>query len=208
MTALPVHRGRRRAPWGDVRFLIGLALVIASVGGVWFVVTAARQTTPVYLAARTIVPGEPVTADDLLIVEAALGASETAYLTPERLGPGVIAARTVSEGEFVPRSAVADAASNRVTTVVVRTANPVPASVARGALVELWSAPALERGTFGTPAVLVADATVSRVDADAGVLRDGAVSLELVVPRADVGRTLEAVAAGAALSIVPGAVGP
>lgn len=198
-------RARRRAPWGDARFFIGIALVIAAVVGVWLVVGAARQTTPLAAAGRTIVAGDVVTAADLRPVEAALGAEEGSYLPPAELIEGQIATRTIAEGELVPRSALADAATATMTTVVVRTETAVPAAVTRGALVELWAAPALEHGTFDTPAILVPDATVSAVGTDDGVIKDGSVTLELVIPRADVAQTLEAVAGGAALSIVPAA---
>ena len=66
-------RSRSRAPWTDVRFLLGLLLVVVSIAGVWFVVAAARQTAPVFAATRTIVPGEVVAADDLQVVDIALG---------------------------------------------------------------------------------------------------------------------------------------
>ncbi len=198
-------RSRRRAPWADARFLIGIALVIASVVGVWLVVNGARQTTSLLVAGRTIVAGDVVMAGDLRPVDAALGAEEDGYVLSAGLVEGQIATRTIAEGEFVPRSALADASTATVTTVVVRTATAVPASIARGALVELWAAPALERGLFDTPAILVPDATVAAVGSDDGVIRDGSVTLELVIPRADVAQTLEALASGASLSVVPAA---
>ena len=68
MTAIEAPRLRSRAPWADVRFLLGLVLVIVSIAGVWFVVAAARQTAPVFAATRTIVPGETVSVDDVQVV--------------------------------------------------------------------------------------------------------------------------------------------
>lgn len=203
MTALESPPRRPRAFWNDLRFFVGLALIGASVAGVWFTVTAARQTTPVFAAARTIVPGDEVTAGDLRIVEAALGTAEGAYLTPDALVPGAIAVRTVAEGEFVPASALEDAARSRVTTVVVQTTTAVPSAVVPGSVVELWASPALEHGSFGTPAILVADATVAAVEEADGLLGARGSALELVVPRSDVAAVLQAVAASAAMSIVP-----
>ena len=127
MSELPVTaRPRPRAFWADVRFLLGIALVIVSIAGVWFVVAAARQTAPVFAAARTIVPGQAVDADDLRVVEVALGPLEDAYASPATLTPGAVATRTVAAGELVPRDAVGDAAQARTTTIVIRSATAVP----------------------------------------------------------------------------------
>jgi len=196
----------RRTPWGDARFFVGLLLVAASVAGVWFVVTAARQSSPVVVAAHTIVAGDVIADADLRTTEAAFGSDGAAYLAPGDLEPGSVATRTIAAGEFVPTSAIGDAASVRVTTVVVRSTTAVPGAVERGTVVELWAAPPLERGTFGTPAILVADATVAAIGSDDSMIGSSAVTVELVIPRAQVAATLEALAAGSALSIVPAAV--
>ncbi|WP_458041120.1 MULTISPECIES: SAF domain-containing protein [Bacteria] len=207
MTALDSPARRPRAFWNDVRFFVGLGLIVASVAGVWATVTAARQTVPVFAAARTIVPGDEVTADDLRLVEASLGAAEGVYLSPDALNPGSIATRTVTEGELVPVNALEDGVRARVTTVVVQTTTAVPSDVVAGSVVELWASPVLEQGVFGTPAILVADATVGAVDEADSLLGARGSTLELVVPRSDVAAVLQAVAASSALSIVPGAGG-
>ncbi|GGH37772.1 SAF domain-containing protein [Microbacterium album] len=197
-------RGSRRAPWADARFLIGLVLIVASVAGVWLVVGAARQTTPVLAAASTLVPGQHVTAEDVRVVEVALGSAEGAYLEPQALAAGLVALRPVGEGELLPAGAVGDAAQSTRTAVVVRSAVDVPASVDRGAVVELWETPpGAEPGAYETPRVLVGDAVVARVSRDDGVMAAGGTSLELVIERARVADVLAAVAAGSVLSAVP-----
>ncbi len=203
MTALDSRPQRPRAFWNDLRFFVGLGLIAASVAGVWLTVTAARQTVPVYAAAHTIVPGDEVTEADLRQVETSLGAAEGAYVTSGRLAPGVIATRTISEGELVPLSALEDGARSRMTTVVVQTTGAVPSEVVAGSVVELWAAPVLEQGEFGIPAILVADATVAAVNEADSLLGARGSALELVVPRSDVAAVLQAVAASAALSVVP-----
>lgn len=196
-------RPRPRAFWADARFFLGLVLIIASVAGVWLLVTTSRQTSPVYAAARTIVPGDIVAADALRVVEVGLGVNAPTYLTADDLGDGLVATRTIGVGELVPISAVADAGSARTTTVVVRSATEVPASVTAGTVVEVWSAPPEEQGRYGTPAILVSDATVAAVTRDDSMIGGGSASLELVIARSDVSATLAAVAADAALSVVP-----
>ncbi|WP_127472778.1 SAF domain-containing protein [Microbacterium sulfonylureivorans] len=203
MTAVESVRTPRRAFWGDARFLLGILLIVASVAGVWFVVTASRQTVPAYAAARTIVPGETVTSDDVRAVEVALGALGDAYLAPEQLADGLVATRTIAEGELVPSAALGDAAGARTTNVVVHSAVDVPASVDAGTVVEVWAAPLGKSGEYDKPRILVADATVVSVTRDDSMMGGGSAALELVIPRADVAATLAAMADESALSVVP-----
>lgn len=203
MTALDPARRRPRAFWSDARFLLGIVLIAASVVGVWFVVSSARQTVPVFAASRTIVPGEALSGDAVRIVDVALGQVGDAYLTPDEMQDGLIATRTVEAGELVPRNAAGAAARAEVTTVVLRSALDVPASVEAGTVVEVWSASLVERGTYDTPRILVADATVASVARDDSMIGGGSAAVELVIPRADVAAVLAAVSDEAALSIVP-----
>ncbi|WP_456285827.1 SAF domain-containing protein [Microbacterium sp. JZ70] len=198
----PVPR-RRRVFWGDARFFIGLALIVASIAGVWWVVSAARQTAPVLAAETTIVPGEAVTAGDLAVVDVALGGAEDAYLAPHELAEGYVATRTIEAGELVPSSAVTPADEAAVTTVVVESAVDVPSSVGEGTAVELWAAPLLEQGVYDEPRILVADATVAAVLRDDAVMGAAGASIELVIDRARVADVLAAVSSGTALSAVP-----
>ena len=198
-------RSPRRAFWGDARFFLGVLLVAASVVGVWFVVTSARQTVPVYAAAHTIVPGEAIGEGDLKVVDVALGTLAGTYLSADDLDDAVVATRTIAAGELVPAASVGDPDSARTTSVVVRSAVDVPASVEAGTVVEVWAAPLLEQGAYDEPRVLVADATVVSVTRDDSMIGGGAAALELVIPRADVAATLAAMADESALAIVPAA---
>ena len=200
--AAPV-RAPRRAFWGDARFFLGILLIVASVAGVWFVVAASRQTVPAYSASHTIVPGEAITADDVTVVDVALGQVEAAYLSPDALEEGMVAMRTIESGELVPTAAVGDAAQARTTQVVVQSAVDVPMSVDAGTVVEVWAAPAVEGGGHDVPRILVADAVVVSVTRDDTMIGGGAAALELVIPRADVAATLAAMAGESALSVVP-----
>lgn len=200
-------RPRPRAFWADIRFLLGIALVVASVAGVWFVVAAARQTAPVFAAARTIVPGEAIAADDLRVVDVALGQLEDAYAAPATLAPGAVALRTIAAGELVPADAVGDAQAARTTTVVVHSATEVPAAVSSGSIVEVWAAPQLERGVYDVPRILVASATVVSVARDDSMMGTDGAAAELVIERSAVADTLAAIASGARVSLVPAAGG-
>jgi len=196
-------RTPRRAFWGDARFFLGVLLVVASVAGVWLIVSAARQTVPVYAAAHTIVAGEAIGQDDLEAVDVALGTLAGVYLEAGGLDDQVIATRTIEAGELVPATSVGDPASARTTSVVIRSAVDVPASVEAGSPVEVWSAPPQDQGSSTQPRILVADAVVVSVTRDDSAIGGGAAALELVIPRADVPATLAAMADDSALSVVP-----
>ncbi len=193
-----------RRPWTDLRFFIGLALIIASVVGVWLIVGAAKQTTPALQAVRTIVPGEPLTSADVRVVDVALGTVGSGYLTPATLEPGLIATRTITEGELVSVASAAGADRGRTTSVVVRSAVRVPSAVAAGTVVEVWAAAPLTDGKgFAEPEVLLAEATVASVERDDGPLASSSTTLELVVDRARIGDVLAAMTGGSSLSVVP-----
>lgn len=197
---------RRRGFWTDARFFLGIVLIVASVAGVWAVVALSRQTSPVYAATRTIVPGQTVSASDLTVVEVALGHVRDAYLAPGAALDGV-ATRTVHAGELVPADATVSADRSRVTTVVVRSAVDVPSGVRTGTAVELWAAAQRERGVYDAPRVLIPRATVVSVTRDDSMIGGGSAALELVIPREDVAAALAAVSAQSALSVVPAGAG-
>ena len=204
MTALDTVRPRPRAFWGDARFFLGILLIVASVAGVWFVVSASRQTAPVFAATRTIVPGEAISGDDVRLVEVALGQVGDAYLTPEALADGLVATRTIESGELVPAE-LGRRCGRRPHHERRRCAAPStsPARCDAGSVVEVWAAPLLERGAYDAPRILVADATVVSVTRDDSMIGGGSAALEVVIPRADVAATLAAMADESALSVVP-----
>lgn len=195
----------RRAFWGDVRFLIGIVLVVLSIGGVWAVVTASGSTTPVLQATRTIVRGEALVSGDFLVVDVGLGTIADRYLAPQDLRPGLVASRTVASGELMAGSSTEDADDSRTTTIVVETSTGIPADVDAGTVVELWHAPPLDddEGTLDAPRVLVADATVASVITTDTMLAAGGTSVEVVIDRAEVAEVLAAITGGSVLSIVP-----
>lgn len=194
----------RRAPWGDARFLVGIALVIISIAGVWLIVSASDDAVPVLQANRTITEGEALSSSDFQIVEVGLGVLADDYLGPQELEPGQVAARTVEKGELVPASATVEADRSRSTTIVIESSTGIPEDVTTGTVVEVWHAPPLDdERSFDVPRILVADVTVrSVVEAD-GMLADESTGIELVIDRRDVADVLGAVTAGSALSVVP-----
>lgn len=197
----------RRPFFGDLRFLIGLILVVVSVAGVWLLISSSRQTTPVLQATHTVLPGEAVSSADFQVIEVGLAGLAGTYLAPQDLEAGSIATRTLPKGELVPRSGIGDEADSRTTTVVV-SSTAIPAGLDAGSVVELWHAPLLEDGrTPDTPRILVADAVIARVAEAEGMLSQSRTEVEVVIDRADVADVLTAISSGSTISIVPAGAG-
>lgn len=194
----------RRAVWGDARFLIGIAVVALSIGGVWAVVSSSGTTTPVLQATRTIALGESLVSEDFQVVEVGLGTVTDRYLAPQELHAGQVASRTVFAGELLATSAAESADANRTTTIVVESSTGIPADVAAGSVIELWHSPPVDDGgSQGPPRILVADAIVTSVTKAEGMLSADGTTAEIVIDRADVAEVLAAITGGSVLSVVP-----
>lgn len=194
---------RRRAP--DPRLLIGLALVVASIAGVVGIVAANDDGAEVYAAPRLLTAGELITADDLELRRVSLGADLDAYLTADALpAAGAVVSRTVGEGELIPLAAVGDERGPATTTIVVALTTPLGETVRRGDTLDVWSSPQEEAGRFGAPVVISSGAQLVRQLDDEGLVAGAeAARVELLVPRRDVARILDALANGDALAAVP-----
>ena len=196
----------------DVRLVIGLLLVAASVGAVALLVGAADTRVGVYAAGEALAPGDRVGADDLVERSVALDGAEQLYLrvgdVPEE---GFVVAQPVAAGQLVPVSAAGSVDGVRATSVVLQLAGPVSTVVETGSLVDVWGVTLvdggqLERSETGTPVVLASQATVVRVLTDEALIAGtgaGASTVEVLVPRTRVARLLQAIAHGDALAVVP-----
>jgi len=204
MTTRPGETTRRRF-WFDPRFAIGLALVVASIVGVAFVVTSADHTTAVYAARAPLAVGDRIDSSDLVATRVRLGGAADLYLSPARLPHGgLVVTRTIVAGELVPVSAVGTRAGASVTSIVVDLQGRLPASIEPGSVVDLWAARRIEQSQFGPPTVLVARASVVRVVEPTGLIAaDGAESVEVLVPKEKIAAVLESIADGDSLAIVP-----
>lgn len=191
----------------DVRLVIGLLLVAASVAGVVVLVGAADARVRVYAAADDLAPGDRVDVDDLVERSVALDGAEELYV---RVGSvpddGFVVAQPVAAGQLVPMSAAGSRDGERATSLVLRLAGPVSSVVETGSLVDVWGVALGDQGETGTPVVLAAEATVVRVLAEESLVAGSATAsstVEVLVPRTRVARLLQAIARGDALAVVP-----
>ncbi|TFD63661.1 hypothetical protein [Cryobacterium ruanii] len=195
----------RRQFWVDPRFVIGLVLVVASIAGVGAIVAGSDRTTAVYTARHTLIVGDQLQPTDLVESRVQLGGAADLYLVPAPdLKDGLLVTQTILAGELVARSAVGDSSGSDVTSVVVDVPGRLALSISAGSLVDIWSARAAGPSEFAPPTILVGQAVVVRIVEPTGIIAaDNGQSVEMLVPKGNVGAVLEAIMNGDALAIVP-----
>lgn len=196
----------RRSAWVDPRFVVGTALVVASIVGVSVVVSVNDDTIAVYAVDDTLVRGAAVDVDDLVVAHVRLDRLEGGYVEVGALPVApLVAVRTVGAGELLPVEALGDGLDDNGSSVVVEVAGPLPAAVVPGSVVQLWAG-AVERNGVdqAAPAVIVEEATVETVSEADGFVgaSASAVSVELRVPRDDVAVVLGARSIGSTIAII------
>ncbi len=207
MSTTPVMR-LRRPRWKDPRLIIGVVLVLASVllGGL----LAARisGTTTVLAAREPIVPGQQITAEDLIAVEVRLGDSAGAYLeSAADIPAGTVATRTVDSGELLPRSVLGQPESVPLRPLMIPVDSSIAQSIRPGSDVELWHTPEGDAESSGTEAVVLVDrAVVRRVD-EGSSLGMRSMAVEVLIPREKLPEVLQVLAAKGRLDVIgiPGA---
>ncbi len=211
----PPQARRLQAPsWRDPRLLVGIALVLGSVVVGARTVQAASATSGVWAVSSPVGAGTALSEADLHVVQVSVDpATASAYLpATEPPVAGWVAMRGLSAGELLPRAAVvpADDLAERAVSLPMRGA--LPEGVRTGALADVWvswpgdAAPAGSAGARSQPrpeqlaeAVEVV-AVRQRSAALAGA--EGA-DVEVLVPQGVLSSVLSALAAEAAVVLVP-----
>jgi hypothetical protein len=199
----------RRPGWRDTRLLVGLVLVAVSVVVGASAISAAGRTVPVYVASEPLVPGEPVDAGALAVREVRLAESTARYLEADGdLPVGLVAIRTVGEGELVPAAAVASTGDLGLRPIAIAPDGALSADVVEGSTIDLWFVPAVseagvEEGA-NEPYELAGGLTVAEVTEPTGSFSVGAgATVHVLVPRADLSGVLAALADEGSVEIVP-----
>ncbi len=194
----------RRPGWRDPRLVIGVVLVACSVAlGTW-AVQSGRTTVGVYATTRAVVPGEPLAASDLTVVQAALPGHDGAYLLEAaELPADAVVLRAVGAGELVPVSALGRGGDLGARPVAVPTGAGLSSAVVPGALVDLWFVPAVRSG-LGEPRLLAEQLVVSEVaDSGGGLAPGGARAVHVLVPSPALPDVLAALGADGTMNVVP-----
>jgi hypothetical protein len=156
--ASPPARRRRVPSWLDLRFVLGVLLVLGSVGSGARLFATADRTAPVWVVTRDLGSGTVLGAPDLAVVRVRLPESGERYLAGGGPAPvGRSLSRDVGAGELLPRAALIDRACGSEVSIPVAALH-VPATVRRGVRVDVFATPREGETTRVLAAVTVQDA--------------------------------------------------
>jgi hypothetical protein len=211
MAELPKPTATRlRTPsWRDTRLVVGVVLVLLSMSVGAKVIAAAGDTVPMYAAAASLVPGQPVVQKDVKRVDVQLGADRSSYVAADHdIAPDTFALREVRPGELVPRSALGHRAEVNLKPVSVPVASGGAAQLDAGSIVDVWvnakdSSSVTEK--YGKPVKTLEVATVVRRPDSDGALGavSGTAAVQIMVPEARVQALIAAIDQGAKITLVP-----
>lgn len=202
-------RRLQRPGWRDLRLLVGVLLVLLAVAGGTRLVTSLDDTTPVYAAARDLLPGQPVGQQDVVAVQVRMGEELARYVDGSApLQPGTHLVRPVASGELVPAGALGTARQALDKTVSVPVDPTSVRALETGSVVDVWVSRRdgeVLGEAYLDPELLLAGAVVDHVPEDSGGLGAGLnrTSVAVVVPADRVGDVIAAVDQAARVTLVP-----
>lgn len=201
-TTSPVAGRLRRPGWTDPRLLIGVVLIAIAVTLTVSAISRADVTEPYYAARATVVPGQRITLDDLVVVNVKVSSDE--YVAAGADVSEVVAARVIESGELVPASALMEADRFEGRPVAVESSRPLSEDVRPGAVVDVW---VTREGEDGTPQseLVGRGLTVASVGTDGGAFAASSSDVVYVVVDADeVGSFLAAMSGDGDVAVVAG----
>lgn len=140
---VPSARRIARPTWINTRTVLGIMLFAAAVVAGGRFLEAANTTTPAWVAARDLAPGDVVGSEDLRIVDVNLPADVGAhYVTGATSLSGSVVTRPVAAGSLLPTSAVtleANTGPGRLLTVPVAPEHAVGGGLRPGDLVDIFA---------------------------------------------------------------------
>lgn len=190
----PVAARLHRPSWRDPRLVVGLLLIATAVAGVALTLRQADTTQPVYAAAQTLTPGTALDQSNVTVVHVRVGEG---YIGGAQDIWGEVVTRTVGAGELLPAAAVAPADAAQGRPVAVSVTTPLAAGIVPGAAVDVWVTPAEGSSRLVGEGLIVAD-----VAQEESALGSAGSTVYVVVPAADVGALLDALAVDGSITVV------
>ncbi|HVV77860.1 MAG TPA: hypothetical protein VHC43_17725 [Mycobacteriales bacterium] len=206
----PQARRLPRPRWFDVRFLIGVAVVVIPIVIGAHILAAADRYASVYVARRALVPGQHLVADDLVVGRVRFEGQGDRYVAAGRPPVGYVVTRYVAEGELLPIAALTGSPSalvaERLVTVPVG-AGHAPLDLLRGDVVDLYATKKDPGGNKAAqPRLVIGAAPVDSVSTSGALSTSGSISVVIEVPAVSVGSVVRAIEGGTLdLVRVPGA---
>ncbi|GAB3065543.1 CpaB family protein [Pedococcus soli] len=191
--------------------LIGLVLVLTSVVVGSTVVAAADDRTAMYAAREALVPGQPLTEDDLVRVDVQLGSQRDRYLSAgSGLAPDRYVLREVAAGELVPAVAVGSLDQVTVQALTLSVDAGSVAALTVGSRVDVYVNPADPRAAgndaFTGPVLALEGVSVARLPKTSGGLSGGAGGdrpVQVMAPKDRIKDIIGKVDDGARVTLVP-----
>jgi hypothetical protein len=185
----PTPRRVRPPRWLDLRLVLGVLLVLASVLLGARIVSAADATVPVWAVTRDLAAGTELSADDLVAVDVRLDDTAAAYLSSVTRPEGRTLARAVREGELLPRTALEEA-EEMVQLALPVQSGYVPPGLERGQLVDVYAVADPAAGATavadGSVTLVVRKAPVQGISGHSeGVLSTPTTAVQVVVAVSD-----------------------
>lgn len=189
--------------------MVGILLVLLSVVGVVFLLNAAKNTSSFYALKTNIAAGEPLSADDLTVVEANLGTQVDNYLrATEAIPDGSVLLRFGTAGDLLTKDVFgsSDQLGRKPFGLVIE--DPLASTVKAGDTVEVWVSLPAEASGFQDPARVVQGAEISEIDrGDAGFSATANTTVQLLLSDQDLPTLIKAVNSEARISLVPSVQG-
>ena len=164
------RRVQIQSTWRQPKFVVGCALIVASVVMGALIVGAADDRVMVWSATRDLAAGTVVTSDDLAEVAVAMDqAGGTSVLQTSVLGRRT--SRAIGRDELVALSAVAAAdVDTRLITVPVEPVH-APTDLAHGDRVDVYSSPRDAATAGGSSRLVLTNVLVSQLSTDVDTAR-------------------------------------
>jgi len=206
----PTAARLRQPSWRDTRLVVGVVLVLLSMAIGAKVIASADDTVPMYAAAASLVPGQPVTQRDVKRVDVQLGSDRSRYVAADHdIAPDTFALRDVRPGELLPKSALGRSADINLKPVSVPVDSGAAAQLAVGSIVDVWvnardTSAASEK--YGSPVKTLEAAPVLRTpETSSGGLgaASGKTAVQIMVPEGKVQALIAAIDQGAKITLVP-----
>ena len=178
-TSTLITKNRQRATLKDIRFWLGLLLVLGSVTVGTRILSTASHRVPAVIAVNALAAGTTVGAQDLAVVNVAVPDSVRIVTSPDEIVGRVLAQPVVSGALIAPDIVSSTNSSTTRTIALPIRAGHLP-NVARGALVDVWVTPSLDGVAAPGPATrIVADALVAEVPPEMDPTSDSSISLRV-----------------------------
>lgn len=205
MPELPSPTATRlaRPRWLDLRLVLGLVLVLASVLLGARVMSASDDSVAVWALRHDVAPRTALSSGDLEVREVRVPGGAMHYVHAAQPAAGLVTTRRVTSGELLPASAVVRGSLRDFREVALA----VDAVVARGlqenAVVDIYVIPRVDAraddagvGQTSVTPVLRSATVVDRGDDGRGLGASATVAVTVLVPSDRVGRVVAATARG------------